>query len=758
MLYSVCLLAMLGQGRELMAQTEATGDSLARQRKYENAFDYLLQKPLKNETFSNKKLGDHLFLMGGVGLNWLNVDGASPSPQASLMMGDWLTPVHGVRVGAKAGWMHYGAGKNKYIGAELDYLLNLTALQQAGYSLQRPFELSALLGIEAVYARKSGVSRWGSGVHTGLLGTLRLSNLTSVFLEPRVTFYSNGVTPLGEPSWRNYKLAGSVNVGLSYRLLSGDARGKDKYSQQSGDDNMFLSVGVGTGAVVRRPLRTTFENLGLTGSVAIGKEVNAYSAFRGKLRLGYYPVSESPKLKEAAVQVDYLFNLTNLMGGYHDGRKFWLNGVAGVELAASKWVNTELSPGIGAGVQMNFRIGRQSSFYVEPRVALYGGDFEPVRNSFRKFDLLSTLEAGFTFYRREKTDGRVGNGLFENKSFWDNLFVQGALGLSSAATSEVFRHPSDYAEPMVYVGIGKWLSACSGLRLAAEVRKYKSYPADNRKNLASAGIDYLFNFTNFMGGYDPERRFELIGVAGARLGAKSEQRHLYPGVNVGVQGLYHLNVMAGIFVEPSLQAYSSDLVDAGIHVGGMGFLGNVAVGINLRMRGYDVRQNRALYKKDADARHRFVYAALGPSVQIRNLHQFYFDARAGYGQWYDAFAAWRVGVNWTNRKHFSRWSADLDWLLDLSTLAYGYDNDRIVGVHAFSGVGLGYLDERQRTSFSPDLHVGGQLRVRLSPKLDLFAEPCLTGRFITVKTAGKHVAPHFSTQFGISYNLTQIGH
>ena len=91
-------------------------------------------------------------------------------------------------------------------------------------------------------------------------------------------------------------------------------------------------------------------------------------------------------------------------------------------------------------------------------------------------------------------------------------------------------------------------------------------------------------------------------------------------------------------------------------------------------------------------------------------------------------------------------------------MAYGYDNDRIVSVHAFSGVGLGYLDERQRTSFSPDLHVGGQLRVRLSPKLDLFAEPCLTGRFITVKTAGKHVAPHFSTQFGISYNLTQIGH
>ena len=755
LLYSACLLMWMGQADRLMAQTKVEADSLKPRNGYEDAFTHLLQRPLKNEVFPGKKLGDHFFLMGGAGLNWLNVEGASPSMQASLMVGDWLTPVHGVRAGAKAGWLNYGSGKNKWAGAELDYLLNLTTLGQGGYSLKRPFEVSALAGFEGIYARKSGTSRWGIGVHAGLLGTFRLSDLTYAFLEPRVTFYSNGVTPLAETSWRNYKLAASMTVGVAYRLLSGETRNRDRYSQESGDDNMFISVGLGAGATMRRPLRQTLDNLGPVGGVAIGKEINGYSAFRAKMRLGYYPVNEEQNLKVGTLQVDYLFNLTNLMGGYRADRRFWLEGVAGVELSASKYVNTELTPGLGAGLQLNFRTGRQSSFYVEPRLALYGKDFEPTRNSFRNLDLLPTLEAGFTFYRRERANAQAGRERFENKSFWDNLFVQGAVGVSSVATSEVFRRPSDYAEPMVYAGIGKWLSANSGLRLAAEVRKYKSYPNDKRKNLASAGVDYLFNFTNFIDGYDPDRRFDVIGAAGVRLGAKSELRHLYPGVNIGLQGLYHLNPMTGIFIEPSLQAYSSDLVDAGIHVGGMGFLGNVAVGVNLRMRGYDVRQNRVLYKRDVDARHRFVYAALGPSVQVKNLHQFYLDAKAGYGQWYDAFAAWQVGVNLTDRKQYSRWSVDADWVLDLSTLAYGYDNDRTVGVYALAGVGLGYLKERKRASFSPDLHVGGQLRVKLSPEIDLFAEPRLSGRIVTVKTAGKHIAPHFSTQLGITYRLKE---
>ncbi len=746
-LYSACLLTMLGQVDKLTAQEKS--DSLTLRSGYENAFDYLLQKPVKNEKFPDKNFGDHFFLMGGVGLNWLGADGSSPAMQVSIMAGDWLTPVHGVRAGVKVGQIDYGTGKNKIAGMEVSYLLNLTALQQASYSLQRTFELSFLAGVEGIYARELGTSQWGGGVHTGFLGTFRLSNLTYVYLEPRVTFYSNGITPLADPSWRKYKFAGSMNVGLAYRLLSGDYRGSDKYSNQSGDDNMFISIGIGTGTPLQKSFKKTMKNLGLTGSVAIGKEVNAYSTFRGKLRLGYYPIDREQELKAASAQVDYLFNLTNLMGGYRDDRNFWLNGVAGVELAASHYKGTKFSPGIGAGVQLNFRTGERSNFYIEPRVDIYREKFEPTRNFlFSKYDVLPTLEAGLTFYHRERNDGRISDVLFENKSFWDHLFVQGGIGISSAATTRDFR-----PEPTVYIGIGRWLNAYSGLRLAAEIRKYKSYPTDKRKNLANGGIDYLFNFTNFMGGYDPYRRFEFIGAAGVRMAVKSEQRHIYPGVHIGVQGLYHLNPMTGIFVEPSVQSYSSNLVDAGLHVVGMGFLGGITAGVNLRMQGYDVHQNRVQYKNNDDARNSFLYAAVGPSVEVKNLRKAHVNVRVGYGHWYDAYAGWQIGANWIDRKKFSRWSVDADWLVDLTTLAYGYNRDRIVSVNGLAGVGIGYLKERKQTSFSPDLHVGGQLRVKLSSDFDIFAEPRLIGRFVTRKTSGKHIMPHFSTQIGVSYYL-----
>lgn len=756
LLYSACVLAWMAPAEKAVAQAGMEKDSLAQAGGYEDAFTHLLQKPIRNETFPGKQLGDHFFLMGGVGINRLKVEGASPSVQASWMVGDWLTPVHGVRGGMKGGWLNYGTGKNKWVALEADYLMNLTALGQAGYSLKRPLEVSALAGVEVVYARKSGVERWGAGVHAGLLAAMRLSDLAYAFVEPRITCYSNGVTPLAENSWRNYKMAGSVTVGLAYRLLTGEARYRDVFRKEGWDDNWFLSVGAGTGAVTKRPLRETVEDAGFGASLAVGKEVNPYSSFRAKLHVGTYVTQGTQHLKVANAQVDYLFNLTHLMGGYREGRRFWLHGVVGADLAASKYVYTELEPGLGAGLQFNFRTGPYASFYVEPRVDIYGEHFDPTVNSFRQWDMLASLDMGFTFYRREQRNVQANRGRrFRNISFWDNLFLQGALGGAAAGTSQAFRHPSDYVEPMVSVGLGKWLNVCSGVRLVADLKKYRAYPAASRKNMASAGVDYLFNVTNFIAGFDPDRRWDVVGTAGVRLGTKSEERRLYPGVQAGVQGLYHLNAMTGIFIEPSVQAYSEDLVDAGIHIGGMGFMGQVLLGVNLRMRGYDVTVNRRRFEDDKEARREFVYAAIGPSVQANNLNDYYFQAKAGYGRWYNPFAGWRTGLSLLDRKDYGRWTAEADWMLNLSTLAYGYESNRKVTLNVLCGLGMGWMRERQKMSFSPDVHVGGQLTVRVSPVVTLFAEPQLAGRFVTVKTAGKRIMPQCSALLGLSYYLPE---
>ena len=72
-LYSACFLACWSLSQEMEAQKVLVSDSL-KTRSYENAFDYLLQKPLKTEKFEHKRTGDHLFTMGALGANWLRMN------------------------------------------------------------------------------------------------------------------------------------------------------------------------------------------------------------------------------------------------------------------------------------------------------------------------------------------------------------------------------------------------------------------------------------------------------------------------------------------------------------------------------------------------------------------------------------------------------------------------------------------------------------------------------------------------------------
>ena len=88
---------------------------------------------------------------------------------------------------------------------------------------------------------------------------------------------------------------------------------------------------------------------------------------------------------------------------------------------------------------------------------------------------------------------------------------------------------------------------------------------------------------------------------------------------------------------------------------------------------------------------------------------------------------------------------------DLSTLAYGYDAERKLTLKGVAGVALGVETNGNRNTFSPDIHVGGQMELRLSPQVGLFAEPMLTGKIITGKTAGKRIVPAGSAMLGLNY-------
>lgn len=109
-------------------------------------------------------------------------------------------------------------------------------------------------------------------------------------------------------------------------------------------------------------------------------------------------------------------------------------------------------------------------------------------------------------------------------------------------------------------GIGKWFSRFSGLRLSGTVGLYDTPSGSESGYFKHVDLhaDYMLNINNILWGYDEDRLFTLMGIAGVNLsGTKGVEKtaKYAQGVGVGVQGSFRLNRSVDLFVEPRLNVY-----------------------------------------------------------------------------------------------------------------------------------------------------------------------------------------------------------
>lgn len=128
----------------------------------------------------------------------------------------------------------------------------------------------------------------------------------------------------------------------------------------------------------------------------------------------------------------------------------------------------------------------------------------------------------------------------KSTSFGDNWFIQ-LQGGASYTISENFKDASvgDLITPTVGVSFGKHLSPKFGLRAQASGWESKSrygYTDDTyRHKYIQATVDGMLNITNILGGYNPERMFNLYGFAGISYvhGSSKNSINLDPQANDG---------------------------------------------------------------------------------------------------------------------------------------------------------------------------------------------------------------------------------
>ena len=124
----------------------------------ESALNHLLQRRQVAKHYEDKIFGDHVFIEAGMGANTTFTGYRcfpymeTPGMQATGAIGDWVTPLHGWRVGINGGTRVLGKKKTKTLGFSADYLLNLTALSRPQYKSVSNWEFIATAGIGCSWA------------------------------------------------------------------------------------------------------------------------------------------------------------------------------------------------------------------------------------------------------------------------------------------------------------------------------------------------------------------------------------------------------------------------------------------------------------------------------------------------------------------------------------------------------------------------------------------------------------------------------
>ena len=701
-----------------------------------SALDHMLQRPRVTKQYTHKRAFDHLFIDAGAGVNFMGSKHPKAGVEADFNVGDWITPEHGLRLNFNGGAYRIHDMKPKFFGAGLDYMLNITALSQRGTSyVPRTVEFYGIAGLDFTMSHCDRRTEHGVGAHLALRSQVALSPYTYFYLEPRIGVQQDEVSQVY--TWHGYRPVASASLGFGYRLPESSLRhALQDSTQTSGKWTDGLIVGLAGGPLFFANAQPSSwkHNAGGRMAVSIGKWFDPYSALRLTASGTTFKQQGASRVKAIGLQADYLLNLHNAFGGVRpDGRRFWINGVAGLSWNTSSdhSASRRNSFGMGGGLQGNLRLTRDLDFTLEPRVDAYRNDYAPHLTTARDWDLTASLLAGLTYTYHDRSATQPAPDPYEQTSWHDHMFVEMGLGGNLPVTKSAAKHPTDYLRPQLYAGIGKWFTPVHGLRFWGQLAQTQTDQRPTRHKHFDFGADYLLNLTNAFYGYRTGRPFEFSASAGVNLSHRQHRDALFLGGDAALRATWNVNPFLGIYVEPRLQGYGRRYLPVRCGQDKVDFVASAMAGVQFNMQGFDRAAAYGRMNEDGQGLRRSISVAAGLSTPANHLRASEYYAPVGrisYTQWYTPLSAWRVNAQAlvrgeVHRQHLMQVKAGADWMTDLTAQTYGYDISRPLSIRAYAGFNLGFDRGGGRTYFAPDLHLGGQMAVRLTDDVHLTVEP-----------------------------------
>lgn len=734
------------------------------------ALKYAIQKVPANERFpKGERFSEHMFFSAGISPFMIltgNNGNRSISMSGNIMVGKWLTPMHGLRVGLQAGYIPTKKNfdtKTKLFGGTIDYLMNISALAYQ-YDYNRFFEVIGVAGIDVGTSWVDNSHALYAGGHLGLQTKFHVSPTVDFFVEPRLQLYTDEVDQT--KTWRGYKAGLGLMAGVSYNIVPMNLRRSSiPFNNILFLNNTFMSFSTGVASLITRPidLTSSLKNAGPNVNVGIGKWFTPTSGLRlsvGGGVSGWTKDHKEEHFKHMMARADYLLNLNSIAAGYDAERFFNLIAIAGLNYSLSKVAAKEanFSPGVSVGLQGNFRLNKNMDVFVEPRANFYKNTFA-AGSGYKKMDILAELNVGVNYNALPRNEIRERNADFDNNNVFNNIFITTGFGAQQLISKKMLKN-LDRIGMKGAIGIGKWFTPTSGVRLTGEGGFFGSYAKrKDRHIMAALSADYLWNITSAMSGYNPDRKVDLIGSIGLNAAYVSKMKKgIQPGVNFGLQGLWHFNDFIGVYLEPQVRLYGDDFAPGNAGFAAKDVLGTINAGIQFNMKAYD----KATYNKQMEEtdKNMFLSVSAGPSTFFNKhiLSNMGVSSQVAIGKWYSPLSGWRAGVEMgqiKNKRTVSYADFSLDYMMDLGTLARGYDTDRFFTLIGLVGVNAGASYAKSSFGIIGGVNAGLQGRFRINDQLDLFAEPRLNiyNEGFDQDKSNRHFDPVASMHIGFNYYM-----
>jgi len=690
-----------------------------------NALDYVLQRPAPAEKFAHKRFGDRLFISVEAGPDWMrtntNLTGASSKTgyRAGISIGDWVTPVHGWRLGISAG-RHHGVDDTKpfFAGLSLDYMMNLSALLRKDNPSRR-FELIGIMGLEGQMLHREGHRLWGAaGTRIGLQPRVYVTSSTYLYIEPRLGVYTDGLDDV--KTWHRYDWNASVMVGLGYRMTGGRGISVDNslFDNNYFRDNLFMGFSGGIMSLGNNTSDIRHQT-GATGSLSIGKWFSAPAGLR--LSLGGAELKErDKKLRYGAIaDLDFMWNLNSSFVGYDPDSKIETNVVLGASALYRSGRGKKFFPGAHAGLQGIWKVTPSVGLYLEPNVRVFDNK---LARSNSKVTLMPGVNVGLVYrfnnterYDAYKTTFDYGKFLSSRRYFFDLL-------------GGVMMRARGWNPNCVFaLGFGKWFTPESAWRINGE---YEYISTDNNYRSISLAADYMFSLSTLAGGFDSERAFDLDAFLGMTAGAANYNHghnKLIWGPRAGLRGRIRVSSAVDIILEPQVQLLSIPNYTRRYNPEAR-LLAGVSYKIG-RTRSERAAGNAPDYQFAP-----FVSVAGGPmlyseSISHPALRKVSWGFNAAVGGWFTGASGLQLGFAYDylplgTRSNQEIKTISLDYMLNLTNVFTG-DTDRRFEIIPMVGVGLGW-GSCKNSKTSPAVEGGLRASYRLNSNLALTLTPMVT--------------------------------